>query len=340
MKKNIRVIQYGLGTTGQEIATLMLEKEGIEIVGAIAKTRNIGKDLGEVLSADKPLGVTVSNDPQTVFSSVEADLVVHATISHLPDAWQQIVEPIEKGMDVITIAGRMVYPRAELAKEVDEKAKQCGVTVLGTGVNPGFALEVLPLFLSGICRKVTKVKVTRVVDMSKIRRSFLTKLGIGLTLDEFQKASTNGSLLDLSGFAGQESMTMIADTFGWNLDESKVVVEPVLAETQIKAANIELEPGMVRSYSVQRSGIKDGKECVRVEVECGVGFDFEAKNIIAIEGDPNVTESMTVEGAAGTAPLVVNSIPHVINAQPGLITLKDLPVTPCLLTDARDLIMR
>ena len=338
MERKIRVIQYGLGTTGLEIVTLMLEKEGIEIVGAIAKTKNIGKDLGDVLGLKKRLGVTVSSDPEAVFSSVKADLVVHATVSYLPDAWTQVMKPIEAGLNVITIAGGLVFPPPDLAKEMDEKAKRFGVTVFGTGVNPGFALDLLPLFLSGISRKVNKITVRRIVDFSKIRPEFLRKVGIGMTMKEFQKASAEGSILALESWANPGSLNAIADSLGWKLDETKVTVEPILAERIIDAPNIKVEPGILWAFNVKRQGMRNGKEMVSVEVECGVGLEFEAKNEISIEGDPNITETMIVEGASGTAPLVVNNIPHVLNAQPGFFTPLDLPVTPCLLRDVRELV--
>ena len=339
MKRNIRVIQYGIGTTGLEMTTLIFEKKGTEIVGAISQSRNVGRDLGEVIGLDRPMGVKISNDADAVLSSVKADVVLHATVSYLPDAWIQIKKVIEAGMSVITIAGRMVYPPPTLAREVDVLAKAKGVTVLSVGVNPGFSLEILPLFLSGICRNITRIKVRRVVDLSKIRASFLRKVGIGMTENEFYEARAGGSILFLEGFAGEESMTMISDCFGWDLDMKLVAVKPVLATERIEAKNLTLEAGMVRAYSVGRSGTQDGREFIRYEVECGLGMDCEAKNIISIEGDPNITETLVVEGASGTAPLVVNNIPNVLNAKPGLVTLKDLPLAACLSRDPRDLIV-
>ncbi len=338
MKRNIRVIQYGVGTTGLEMTTLILEKKGIEIVGAIAQSRNIGKDLGELIGLDRALGVRVSNDADAVLSSVKADVVLHATVSYLPDAWAQIKKVIEAGMNVITMAGRMVYPPSTLAREVDALAKARGVTVLSVGVNPGFSLEILPLFLSGICRNITRIKVRRVVDLSKIRASFLRKVGIGMTESEFYEARAAGAILFLEGFAGEESMTMISDCFGWDLDTKQVVVKPVMAKERIEAKNLALEAGRVRAYSVERSGTRDGREYIRYEVECGLGMDGEARNIISIEGDTNITETLSIEGASGTAPLVVNNIPNVLNANPGLLTLKDLPLAPCLMRDPRDFI--
>lgn len=341
MKQKIRVIQYGVGVHGSIMAALALRKPGMEIVGAIDIAEEmVGKDLGEVLGMDKEVGVKVSNDPDAVFSTVKADIVLHATVSFLREVWSQIVKPVEAGINVITIAPDMGYPYAryaELAKEIDEKAKMVGVTVLGTGVNPGFAMDWLPLALSGICHEVSKIKVTRLVDVSKTGAGFLKGVGIGMTIDEFNKGKANGSVtLD---FVSSESMSMVADSLGWKLDEMKKTAEAVISEKYIETPNIKIEPGRVCGHRERLHGIKNGKELITLEAQAGVGLELEAKNTISIEGDPNITETMTVQGTPGGPAIAVNMIPHVINAKPGLLTMKDMPIAPCLLRDVRDLLL-
>jgi len=340
MEGKIRVIQYGLGTAGHDMATLMLNKEGIELVGAIDIAEEmIEKDLGKVLGIDKQLGVKVSNDPNAVFSQVKADIVLHATVSFLPEVWSQIVKPVEAGMNVITLAAEMAYPYPkypELAKEIDGKAKEFGVTVLGAGVNPGFVMDLVPLVLTEVCRDVRKIKVTRLVDLSKFT-AFLKKVGIGMTVGEFNKAKANGSI-HTPGFTNPESMSMVADSLGWKLDEVKETAEPIISQEYIETPNIVIKPGMVCGFDERRYGIKNGKELITLEVRSGVGLELEAKTTISIEGDPSVTETMTGQAASGGSAVAVNMIPHVINAKPGLVTIKDLPIAPCLLRDPRDLI--
>lgn len=326
MKEKTRVIQYGLGTTGGRMAKIVLERGDMEIVGAIDVAKEkVGKDLGEVLRLDKKVGVIVSDDPDVVFTKVKADVVLHATVSFAPEVWSQIVKAVQAKMNVITIAEEMAYPYAKypkLAKEIDEEAKKQGVSVLGTGVNPGFAMDSLVLLICGVCQQIRKVRVTRLVDFSPFPASALRKLGIGFTVDEFHKGKAEGSIPTFTGLL--ESMSMVADGLGWTLDEVKETIEPVITEKRIETP-IEIGPGKTYGFDQACRGIKGGQEVIILEELGRVGPGIEPMNTVRIEGIPDIIETMNIPPSNITAAAhAVNLIPHVLKANPGLITMKDL----------------
>lgn len=350
MRGKIRVIMHGLGVHGRSMASLILQKQGIEIVGAIDIAEEIvGKDLGEVIGIDKEVGITVSAESGTIFSKVKADIVLDATVSFASQVWPGISNAVEAGMNVITIAEEMCYPQfkyPELAKEIDEKAKKYGVTVLGSGVNPGFGMDFLVLALSGLCHDIKKIEETRWTDWSPL--DLRDKQGWGLTVDEFDKRRNDGALVFHVGL--RPMMNMVADTLGWKLDEVKETVEAVVATKYIKthpetpkASQIEIPPGKVYGFDQTCSGIKNGREVIIFKTLGRVDPELESKAIISFEATPNIAVTMQLPPFVGLVQAcsahVVNHIPHVINAKPGLVTVKDLPIATCLLVDVRNLLL-
>ena len=153
--KKFRVVQWGLGAMGSGMARLVLEKDGLELVGGIdMRPDYVGKDLGEVLGGGRRLGVTVTNDPASVLDKSKVDLVVIATTSWTKEQMPDLRKILSAGINCISIAEEMAAPEAqspELAAEIDALAKKHGVSILGTGVNPGFVLDLLVVTLSGVC---------------------------------------------------------------------------------------------------------------------------------------------------------------------------------------------
>ncbi|NIR87131.1 Gfo/Idh/MocA family oxidoreductase [Candidatus Bathyarchaeota archaeon] len=325
--EKIRIILYGVGAVGSRIAKFLLQKEGVKIVGAIdiAKEK-VAKDLGEVLALGRQLGVAVSNDLDAVLSKVKADVVVHATTSFLKQAYPQITKAIEQGANVVSTCEELSYPylsEPELAKKLDELAKKHRVTVLGTGINPGFIMDTLIIALTGVCQKVETIKVTRAINAATRRDSFQKKIGVGLTVDEF-KQKMEGKVI--TGHVGlEQSISMIASALGWKLDK---------IEVETKA--IELNPGQVAGIRQLARGIRRGRDAITLDLQAYVGAEEEYDSI-NIEGVPGIQGKISpcVHGDLATVAIVVNSIPKVINAEPGLVTMKDLPVPSAALEDMR-----
>jgi len=329
------VILFGIGAIGSRIAKFALEKKGLEVVGAIDVAKDkVGKDLGEVLEVGKALGVTITDDPDALFSRVKADIVIHATTSYLKDVYPQIAKCVKAGINVVSTCEELSYPyykHPELANEIDELAKKHGVTVLGAGINPGYLMDTLPITLTGPCQDVKTIKVTRMMDSSKRRIPYQKKIGTGLTPEEFKKMIEEKKITGHVGLI--ESIAMIADAMGWELEEiQELPPEPVIAEEEIVTSYTTVKPGQVAGLKSVAHGVKEGKKVITLEFisHAAVKEEYDA---VSVEGVPNIYQKIAggVHGDIGTVATIINSIPKVINANPGIVTMKDLPlpsVTP------------
>lgn len=318
----IKVVQYGVGAIGREIVKLLLKRD-FEIVGAIDISKEIvGKDLGEVVGLEE-IGVAISDNSQEVLSQ-QADVVLHSTGSCLKDVYSQIIEVVESGANLISTCEELAYPyhqHSDLAQRIEERAVKCGVTVLGTGINPGFIMDLLPLVTTGVCQDVRGIKVERVVDALKRRRPLQAKIGVGLTPKEFEEQVKKGG-----GHVGLiESIAMIGDGMGWRLDEISQDIEPVIAGSPMESDFFKVEKGEVIGIRQVGYGIEDGKSIITLTLHMYLGADSHDR--IWIEGVPSLNLSIEggVHGDIATPAVAVNSIPQVLGAEPGLKTMKDLP---------------
>lgn len=340
MAQKIKVIQWGLGAMGAGMARMLLEKEGVEIAGAIATNPiKIGRDLGEVLGLNVKTGVICSNDPGRVIAEAKADVLLLATSSFVPEVAPQIKTAVEHGLNVITIAEQLAYPWAshpETADELDALARKHGVTVLGTGINPGFVLDVLILALTGTCINVSKIKGTRINDLSQFGTTVMRTQGVGTTPAEFEKGLADGTIVGHIGF--DESIRLIAKTLGWRIDRVEQTREPIISSVYRETPFVKVQPGNVAGCRHTARAYRDGEvvielvhpQQVRPEAE-GV----ETGDYIEITGTPNIRMAIQPEipGGTGTIAIAVNMIPRVIDAAPGLLTMSDLPVPSALLGD-------
>ena len=338
-KRKIKVLMYGVGAIGSQIVRLLLRKKGLKIVGAIdASPKKTGKDLGEVIGMKKPLGVVVSGDSKRLLSSVDVDVAIHATSSFLKDVYPQLIHLIEHSVNVISTCEELSYPYVtdtSLASNLDTLARKYGVTVLGTGINPGFLMDTLPIALSGVCQEVKSIKVERVIDAAKRRLPFQKKIGAGLTSEEFKEMIEKKKITGHVGL--KESIAMIADALGLTLQKIKVEpVKPVLAEKPVESREIKVDMGKVAGLTQSAYGLIDGKPFVTLIFKAYIGAEEEYDSI-TIEGTPKIHQKIVpcIHGDLATVAMIVNSIPKVINATPGLKTMKDLPVPSAVIDDIR-----
>jgi len=336
--RKTRVILFGVGAVGTLIAKFLTEKEGIEIVGAIDIAKDkIGKDLGEVLGV-KRLGIKISNNVDETLSKVKADVAIHATTSYLKDAYQQIASLIKRGIKVISTCEELSYPyhtEPKIARELDALAKKYNTTVLGTGINPGFLMDTLVITLTAVCQKIEKIEAIRVMDAAKRRLPFQKKIGAGLTAEEFKQKIESKQITGHVGL--EQSIAMIADALAWKLN--KIVtepVEPVIAKKPVKSQFIEIKAGEVAGLKQKAKGIIENKEVITLEFQAYLGAE-EEYDAITIRGVPEVRQRIQpcIHGDIGTVAMVVNAIPKVIKARPGLLTMKDLPIPSAALGDLR-----
>ena len=323
----IRVIHYGLGPIGVGVAKLVAARKDMQIVGAIDIDPNkIGKDFGSLLGDGRMLGVAISSDTASVLNKNNADIVVLTTSSSLKKIMGQIKQIVEAGLPVISTCEELSYPpanNAELVTELDALAKKNGVAIYGTGVNPGYIMDALPLMLTAPCATVTRVRVERVVDAGKRRLPLQQKVGAGITRDEFQKRVVDGSVRHVGL---RESATMIAQSLGWTLEGYEEQIDPMIADSAVTTPFLTVQAGQVAGVHQVGRGFVGGRELVTLDIAMYVGAP-NSHDTVQIEGNPSVT--VTVEGGLhgdiATAAIVVNSIPRVVGAQPGLLTPNNLP---------------
>jgi len=337
--RKVRVAIFGVGAVGSLIAKFLLEKEGVEIVGAIDVAKDkVGKDLGEVLGINKKVGVKVSDDVDAVLSKTKPDIAIHATSSFLKDTRQQLASLIKHGVKVISTCEELsnpYYTEPKIAKELDTIAKKHGVTVLGTGINPGFLMDTLVITLTAVCQKIEKIEAVRVMNAATRRLPFQKKIGAGLTVEEFQKKIESGQITGHVGL--EQSIALIADALAWKLD--KIVaepVEPVIAKKPVESEHIKVMAGQAAGLRQKAKGIIKNKEVIVLDFQAYIGAE-EEYDAITIHGIPNIKQKIQpcVHGDIGTVAMVVNAIPKVIKAPPGLLTMKDLPVPSAAVEDMR-----
>jgi len=328
--KKIKAVLYGVGAVGSLIAKYLLQKEGIEIVGAIDVAKHkVGKDLGEVLGINRHIGVVISNNVDDVLSKTKPNIVVHTTSSYLKDVFLQLAEIVKHDVNVVSTCEELSYPyysEPQLARQLDSLAKEHQATVLGTGINPGFLMDTLVITLTAVCQKIEKIKAVRIMDAATRRVPFQKKIGAGLSVEEFHKAIEEKRITGHVGL--EQSIAMIAAALTWTLETIKVdPVEPVIAKKPVKSEAVKVKAGDAAGLRQIARGYKGGKEIITLDFQAYIGAEEEC-DFISIEGIPNVNQKITpcVHGDLGTIAMVANAIPKVINAPPGLVTMKDLPV--------------
>ncbi|MFC1674069.1 NADP-binding protein, partial [Pseudomonadota bacterium] len=204
MGEPIRLLILGTGQMGSGIARLSLDKPNLKLVGAYARRSDrAGTDLGPAIGLDRDLGLTIGNDLSEIIQATRPDVAIQATCSTLIEAKAEIATLIEHGVNVISIAEEMAFPACvspEIAEQLNALAVKHGVSVLGTGINPGFVLDTLIIALSGICQDITSITATRINDLSPYGPTVLSSQGVGLTVDEFNQGIQDLSVIGHVGF--------------------------------------------------------------------------------------------------------------------------------------------
>lgn len=266
----------------------------------------------------------------SVLSREKADVVIIATSSSLEKIFPTIESVVKSGSNVISICEELSFPfqyQAKLSEKIDVLAKSNNVTVVGTGINPGYLMDLLPIVLTAPCQSVKSIKVTRMMNSAKRRVPFQKKIGTGLTVEEFHKKINRK---DITGHVGlTQSIQMILSALGMDYDEIvELPPKEIITEKELITSYGEKVPkGYVcglQSKAFARSG---GEEVIILDFVAYAG-DHEEYDSIIIEGTPRIEQKITggVHGDLGTSAMVANLIPKVIVARPGLATMKDLPV--------------
>ena len=327
----IRVMHFGLGPIGTAVARQVAARRGFKVVGAVdIDPEKVGRDVGIVAGLKRRLGATVSSDASAALRRSKPDVVVLCTSSSLRVVTAQIETILRARVPIVSTTEELSYPvssNARWARKIDRLAKRARAAVLGTGVNPGFTMDTLPITLTGVCERVDRVEVDRVQDARTRRLPFQQKIGSGLTRAQFRIKVKEGAVRHV-GLA--ESVSMIADALGWKLDRITDRIKPKIATKRVASRFLAGAAGAVGGIVQDGIGYRAGKAVIKLHMEAYLGAP-ESYDAVRIAGVPPLAMKLAggVHGDIATASIVVNSIPKVLAASPGLQTMRDLPIPSC-----------
>ena len=324
----IRVMHFGLGPIGAAVVRQISAREGFRIVAAVdIDPIKVGKDLGEVAGLRSKLKVRVLNDARKAIKSGKPDVVVLCTSSSLKKVMPQLETILKLKVPVVSTTEELSYPsKANLryARAVHQLARKSKVAVLGTGVNPGFVMDALPIMLTGVCERVDSIRVDRVQDARVRRLPFQQKIGAGLTREQFQKQVDDGSVRHV-GLT--ESVSMIADAMGWKLDRITDDIQPKIATETVASEFLAVDAGYVCGIVQDGVGFRNGSPVITLHMEAYLGAP-ESFDSVEIAGSPAIRSKISggVHGDIATAAIVVNSLAKILEVAPGLHTMRDMPL--------------
>ena len=345
MESTLRVAVLGTGQMGSGIVKLLLQKTGVALVGVYGRrAEHAGIDVGRIVGLEKEMGVGLSNDLAGMLASTKPDVVIQATCSRVLDAADEIKTAIQSGANVISIAEEMAFPSFEAPETADlfhRMALENKVTVIGTGINPGFVLDLLVIALTGVCYKVESITAKRINDLSPYGPSVLSTQGVGITPEAFQKGVADGTVVGHFGFP--ETISMIASALGWEIEKIQQSREPIISKVKRETPFVTIEPGFTAGCTHTAVGYMGGKLVIHLIHPQQVHPHLEnvkTGDYIDITGEPDVSFSGSPEipGDMGTIALAVNVIPQVVASAPGLRSMADLPVPAAIMGDVRKLI--
>jgi 2,4-diaminopentanoate dehydrogenase len=324
----IRVLHVGLGPIGAGIVRQVAARRGLTIVGAVdIDPAKSGRDLGEIAGVGRTLRVRVDPDLRGALRAARPDVVLLCTSSTLKGVVPQIEAILEAKRPIVSTTEELAYPwynQRRLAVGVDAAAKRAKVAVLGTGVNPGFVMDALPITLTGVCERVDRITIHRIQDASTRRLPFQQKIGSGLTREQFAEKVRQRTVRHV-GLT--ESIAMVAAAMGWKLDRVTDEIQPKVAEARVSSEFLTVEPGLVCGIIQDGVGYVAGKPLIRLHMEAYLGAP-ESYDSTEIEGVPRLMMKIAggVHGDIATTSIAVNSVPKVLEAPPGLHTMRTLPI--------------
>lgn len=331
MMERIRVTHFGLGPIGAGVIRDLTGRGGFQLVAAVDVDPNkTGHDVAEMVGLPDPLGVRVTSSAEEALG-VKSDVVVICTVSSLQAMMPLLEQVIDRGLPVVSTCEELVFPwlaLPDLAHHIDEKARKRDVQVLGVGVNPGYTMDYLPLVLSAPCRQVDRVEVYRIQDASRRRLPFQKKIGAGLSLEEYVRLRDEGKIKH-AGLIN--SIQMVASGLGWNLDRVEEVIEPIEATCQVSSPQITVPIGHAAGTRQIGRGFVGNRECIYMEMRMSLG-EPDPRDTVIIVGEPDIESTIRggLHGDVATTALVVNALPVISRARPGLVTMTEIPALTCL----------
>lgn len=283
--------------------------------------------------AGKDMGIHAGLDQATILISDtlsnlgDTKVAILATVSDLPRIGPQVLSLIESGLHVVSTCEELFYPwesSPEWSETIDRAAKDKGVAVLGTGVNPGFLMDSLPSILTGVCNQVERIEVRRYQDAQFRRVPFQKKIGAGLSYDEFEKRKNEGNIRHV-GLS--ESMHFIARQLGWTLEKTEDKIEAVISDRSIQTEALSIISGQTAGVRQTGIGWVNGQEKIKLSFQASIG-EPDSYDEIEIFGTPHIRSRIMggVHGDVATCSIILNACRSIMKATPGLRTMADVPM--------------
>ncbi|SKB05332.1 NAD(P)H-dependent amine dehydrogenase family protein [Aeromicrobium choanae] len=333
-----RVVQWATGAMGTAILRTMLDHPGIEVVGTyVYGERKAGRDVGDLARRDAT-GVLATSDVDEILA-LDADVVVHAgRIGPYGAHDDEIVALLESGKNVLSINGYtdpFVHPGERLDR-LRAAAERGGVTLMGVGLNPGFIGEQVAVLATGVCASVDHIEVVEMADARLVQDPdyLFGSLGFGAPLDAHDPNDPSwGPVGALNGMY-EEVLGAMAHHLGMTVDEvvSDHVCHPAGSDLEVSAGVI--REGTVGHTNWRWHAMVGGRRRLTMSIHWFV----ETAHLpepepplwrVNITGHPGVRIAMELEkhpddrsrmGAEqyAVAGQVINAVPHVVAAPPGL----------------------
>jgi hypothetical protein len=322
----IKIAQFGLGPIGIEALKLAASKPWAEIVGGVdIDPRKIGRSLGEITGDASLAKAMIYGSFDELRAAAKPEVVLHTTVSRFRSAYAQLDALAQAGVSVVSSCEELLFPQLkepQLANRLDEVARAWGSRIVGTGVNPGYVMDLLPVTLTGVSRNVERIEIDRVVDASKRRLPLQKKIGSGLQPDEFRQLFRESKM----GHVGLvESLALVAHSLGWSIGEISETCEPVISKAPIKTEFLEVPRGVTCGiHHRAEASTKDGKALV---LDLKMYLDAEnPRDEVRVIGDPPVHAVLQggIHGDRATVAALVNTAARIQQALAGVRLMTDL----------------
>jgi hypothetical protein len=343
----LRVAVWSTGAVATIALRAIAKRPGLELVGVwVHSPEKVGRDVGELAGID-PIGLAATNDADSLIA-LKPDCVVYAASGPELDAAAvpDYIRFLRAGINVVTSTSfTLVFPpafRQDWLAELNDAARDGGASLYASGIEPGFAADQFPLVLTTLSNRITSVRACEAFLYDHYGNDFLLKdvMGFALPLDATPLNTQPGALTSTWGPA----VRMIASALDVELDEIREVYERRASDRPLQVAIGTLEAGTCGAVRMQVIGVVDGREAIIIEHVNRMAADIapdwpnagrEDRYEVVINGEPNIHCELTMNDAGGagsaamvaTAMRVLNAVPYVVEAAPGLVSSLDLPLT-------------
>lgn len=328
MSYPIKVAQFGLGPIGQNCVHLLANDPRFQVVGAVdINPQFVGQAVAAVCGLEGKSCGTVHGSFEDLWAARRPEAVLHTAGSRAAVSFSQCRPMLEQGVAVVSSCEELLFPMHRAPEEtraVDALCRRSGGRILGTGVNPGFVLDVLPVALSMVACSVRGVEGRRVVNASLRRHPLQKKIGSGLAPEEFRRLWREGK----AGHAGfQESLRLLAHALGWKMGTITEDLEPVIAEREVRTEFFHVQPGQTRGLHQTVSAVSD--QGCRIHLDLTMALDEESpQDRVILDSEPalEVVVPGGVSGDRATVASLVNALPRLLCSAPGVRLMTDLPL--------------